>query len=72
LKTPVEFIPVLRLTSEKIYGEITTNMKESEINTFFQKNGFRKKKQELVNTLFKEARANKFEVIIEYGKSEEK
>ena len=72
LKTPVKFIPVLRLTSEKIYGEITTNMKESEINTFFQKNGFRKKKQELVNTLFKEARANKFEVIIEYGKSEEK
>jgi len=26
-KTPVNFIPVLRLTSEKIYGEITTNMK---------------------------------------------
>lgn len=66
-KTLVNFIPVLRLTSEKIQGKITTNMNESEIKAFFQRNCFRKNKEEFVNTLFKEARANNFEVIIEYG-----
>ncbi len=66
-KTLVNFIPVLRLTSEKIQGKITTNMNESEIKTFFHENRFRKNKEEFVNTLFKEARANNFEVVIEYG-----
>jgi len=66
-KTLVNFIPVLRLTSEKIQGKITTNMDENEIKTFFRENCFRKNKEEFINTLFKEARANNFEVIIEYG-----
>lgn len=66
-KTLVNFIPILRLTSEIIQGEITTNMNENEITTFFQQNYFRKNKEEFINALFKEARANNFEVIIEYG-----
>ena len=71
-KTLVNFIPILRLTSEKIQGKITTNMNESEIKTFFQRNCFKKNKEEFVNTLFKEAKANNFEVIIEYGEREER
>ncbi|MBI3815272.1 MAG: hypothetical protein HY279_12525 [Nitrospinae bacterium] len=66
-KTTVNFIPILRLTSEKIHGKIITGMNESEIKTFFKRNGFRGNREKLVNTLFKEARANNFEVIIEYG-----
>lgn len=46
-KTLVYSIPVLRLTSEKIQGKITTNMNESEIEAFFQRNCFRKNKEEL-------------------------
>ncbi|MFH1098014.1 MAG: hypothetical protein V1749_11030 [Candidatus Desantisbacteria bacterium] len=72
LKTLANFIPVLRLTSEKLCGKITTNMGESEIKTFFQRNCFRKNKEEFIDTLFKEARANKFDVIIEYGERKEK
>jgi len=71
-KVLVNFIPVLRLTSEKLCGKITTNMNESEIKTFFQRNCFKKNKEEFVNTFFKEARANNFEVIIEYGERGEK
>jgi hypothetical protein len=67
-KRTVNFIPAIRLTSGKIHGKITTNMKESEIKTFFRMNGFRENREKLVNTLFKEARANNFEVIIEYGR----
>ena len=66
-KTLVNFIPVLRLTSEKIQGNITTNMNESEIKIFLQENCFRENKEEFVNALFQEARANNFEVIIEYS-----
>lgn len=66
-KTPLNFIPVIRLTSGKIHGKITTNMNESKLKSFFQMNSFRKKSKELIEILFKEARANNFEVIIEYG-----
>jgi hypothetical protein len=66
-KTLVNFIPILRLTSKKIQDKITTNMNESEIKTFFHGNCFRKNREEFVNALFNEARANNFEVIIEYG-----
>lgn len=67
-KGVVNFISVLRLTSEKIHGKITMDMNDDEIKTFFKRNGFKEKRGNLVNTLFKEARANNFEVIIEYGK----
>lgn len=69
-KGAVNFIPALRLTSEKIYGKITTDMNDSEIKAFFKRNGFKEKREKLVNTIFKEARANSFEVIIEYGRVE--
>jgi hypothetical protein len=70
LKGAVNFIPSLRLTSEKIQGRITTDMNDIEIKAFFKRNGFKEKREKLVNTIFKEARANSFEVIIEYGRVE--
>lgn len=66
-KNTVRFVPILRLTSSKIIGRITSKSKEQEITSFLRKNDFTNDKVNFVNNLFKEAKVNNFEIVIEYG-----
>ncbi len=66
----INFIPVLRLTSVKINGTITSKNSEREVESFLQSNGIKNKQIWFVKKLFDEAKANNFEVIIEYGARE--
>lgn len=62
----VKFLPILRLTSEKIQGEMSTTMDAQDLNMFFQRNHLRKSKEDLVNKLLQEATVNKFNIRIEH------
>ncbi len=55
-------LPILRLTSEKIIGEIYSNSVEAEQKQFFQTNNFNHRQTELVQNLFAEAKENNFTV----------
>ena len=59
-------LPVLRLTSEKIAGEISSELAEGECEIFFRINNFNKRQTELVKNLFVEANENSF--IVSLGK----
>jgi hypothetical protein len=63
----IEFTPVIRLTSPKLIGKITSEKSQSDISSFIQQNSFKKSQIQIINKLFKEAKTNKFEAIIEYG-----
>ncbi len=58
---------VLRLTSQKINGAITSCSKKSEIEVFLMNNTFSKKNVVLLDILFKEANQNNFLVKLEYS-----
>ncbi len=53
---------ILRLTSEKITGEIFSNSESAEISQFFRANNFNKKQTELIKNLFLEANENNFTI----------
>lgn len=57
--------PVLKLTSSKLSGKISSQSSTSEIEKFVSAAGFNMNNIEIVNRLFTEANANNFEVIIE-------
>jgi hypothetical protein len=58
-------LPVLKLTSENITGNISSADNEEEINTFFENNQFNKKQKELVINVFKEGIDNNFLILIQ-------
>lgn len=58
--------PVLRLTSEKIAGEISSNSAEEECENFFRINNFNKRQTDLMKNLVAEAKVNSF--IVSLGK----
>lgn len=57
--------PILKLTSEKINGYITSSDNQESILNFFIKNQFNQNQIDLVLKLFKEANNNKFLILIE-------
>ena len=57
--------PVLKLTSENIYGTVTSTDNQEKINTFFEHNHFNENQKDLVKSVFKEGIANKFQILIE-------
>lgn len=67
-RIPVNFTPVLRLTSEKLFNRITSNADENELQSFSKTNSFKPQEKELIRILFKEAKTNNFKVIIEHSK----
>ena len=68
-KNAVKSKAVLRLTSSKLVGSINSDGSEEEIKRFFETNKMEISKQNLVNKLFREARENKFMIVIELGKT---
>ncbi len=63
----LESFPVLHLTSEKIAGEISSMTEPEMQQEFFRVNNFNNRQKTFLQSLFAEARANGFEVIIEKG-----
>ena len=57
--------PILKLTSENISGDITSSDNTEKINTFFEKNKFKRNQIELVKTIFKESKDNNFNILIQ-------
>jgi hypothetical protein len=57
-------LPVLRLTSEKVAGEITSETNQKIQENFFRENNFNKRQKEFLQSLFAEARENNFKVIL--------
>jgi hypothetical protein len=60
-----EAIPVLKLTSSKIEGEVFSYQNKDLIDSFFKDNSFPTKKNDIIKTLFEEASENNF--IIKIG-----
>lgn len=58
-------LPVLRLTSEKIKGWITSESEPKMREDFFRENGFSKRQQQFLQSLLLEARENNFKVSLE-------
>ncbi len=59
---------VLSLTSTKLKGSITSSSTKKEISTFFEVNKFSKLQRLLVETIFAEAKQNKFIITIQFSK----
>ena len=57
-------LPVLRLTSEKIVGEISSNSEAAKLEQFFRVNNFNQRQRELMQSLFVEAKENKFTISL--------
>ena len=64
----VESQAVLKLTSVKLEGSITSSSKEAVIRRFLKTNEFSKKQTKFIENLFQEAQANSFTIQIEYSK----
>ncbi len=60
-----EPIPVVKLTSTKIVGNIKSSQTRKEINEFIDKQDFSKRQLETINNLILESKANQFLVYIE-------
>ena len=58
---------VLRLTSTKLIGEITSESSKSDIERFFTTNSINTRNQKRINLLFEEANINNFIVLIEHS-----
>ncbi len=61
----VDFKPVLRLTSERLSGQIDENIDKKSLNSFFELNKFKETDKKLVNSLIEEANMNNFGLLIE-------
>ncbi|NMD00524.1 MAG: hypothetical protein GYA62_12510 [Bacteroidales bacterium] len=59
---------VLSLTSTKLKGSITSSSTKKEISTFFEVNKFSTQQILLVETIFAEAKQNKFIIKIQFSK----
>jgi len=59
-------LPVLRLTSEKITGEIHSNSPQNVREEFWRDNNFNKRQREFMDSLFAEAIENNF--VVSLGK----
>jgi hypothetical protein len=59
---------VLSLTSTKLKGSITSSSTKKEILTFFEKNKFSTQQILLIETIFEEAKQNKFIIKIQFSK----
>ena len=60
-------LPVLRLTSEKLTGEILSESNPERQADFFRANNFNKRQREFSQSLFLEARENNFTVSLGKG-----
>lgn len=60
--------PVLRLTSTKLKGEMTSCDSSAEQENFFKKNNLTTKQIEIIETVMKEANRNNFTVKFQYSK----
>lgn len=60
-------VPVIKLTSEKISGSITSNSSEETQEIFWSQNSFSKKDKQIVEELFSEARKNNFVAVVEWA-----
>ncbi len=56
---------VLKLTSEKLSGHISSKSSDEELKTFFSTNCLNKMQKELIKQLFLEAKINNFEVKVQ-------
>ena len=60
-------LPVLRLTSGKITGEIASDSQIEHMNDFFQVNKFSKRQREFLQEVFTEGIENGFKVVLGKG-----
>ncbi len=61
---PLKSLPVLRLTSEKIIGEIASRENDDAQAKFFSANNFSGKQKDFTQNLFAEAETNNFAVSL--------
>jgi hypothetical protein len=57
--------PVLKLTSEKLKGSVSSKSSSKEIKAFLEMNRFNRAQEGLISTLFTEARSNNFEIKVQ-------
>ncbi len=68
-KIPFNLRVMIRLTSKQLKGSINSDAKDTEIEKFFANNNFALKDKEFFKKLFKEARENKFTIILEHAET---
>jgi hypothetical protein len=61
---PLKSLPILRLTSEKLNGEISSGSNAATREAFFRANNFNRRQKEFLNDLFAEAEINNFTVSL--------
>ncbi len=57
-------VPILKLTSGKIIGEISTNSDEEILENFYRINSLNKRQKDFLKNLFGEAKANNFTISL--------
>jgi hypothetical protein len=60
-------LPILRLTSEKITGEVLSDSESEMQKNFFRVNNFNNRQRDFLQSLFAEAQANNFRVSLGKG-----
>lgn len=60
-------MPVMRLTSVKITGEIASDSEIEHMNKFFQVNNFSMRQREFLQELFTESIKNRFRIVLGKG-----
>ncbi len=63
----LDAVPILKLTSEKISGSITSTSSKKELGIFFSDNSFSKRETGIIKDLFEEAEENDFLVVVEWA-----
>lgn len=60
-------MPVLKLTSSKLLGALTSEMSDKQHKRFYDDNKLTQKQQSTIASLLQESKQNHFRIIIEKG-----
>ncbi len=67
-KKKMKCVAVLKITSSKLQGSLTSADKKTDISAYFKKNKFTISQTKLIEDVFKEANHNNFVVKLMYSK----
>ncbi len=57
--------PILKLTSEKLKGRVSSKSSNEELKAFLETNRFNRAQEDVIRALFTEARSNNFEIKVQ-------
>ena len=66
---PYDLKVQIRLTSNQLNGSTNSDVKDEDIEKFYTDNSFETADKNFFGKLFREARENKFTIILEHGET---